>query len=643
MSNTTPFIRPRMITVVLVGCFALTCTAAYFLSNSHEEPPDPVTTLTKAITPVITPTQEAVSGEVHNTAPTPRERQWSSIPLVLCNGIATYRFETHSAYSASEGLAAKSPEEMLLSAEMIRTLVTFDDSGYVIANRMRIDQEAELVLYGFYSSEGTLERLYVNREMKMSPVVSIAKSLLHAFQVTLRAENQYELQEVSSNGFATARYERIGLSELSKTIVTVTPFEAVGGRTIDVLDSTIDIHLNDAGLVEQMSVKEQLKLALTATDWITSNASLVYQLEHLQRGTTARSCERPVDQVLRELKLVRLALHLVGPNTGNTSRSTEPVENSLRRFRALLEKPELEDEEETERNLLLDMIARRLATHPEEIASVVHEILSSRDHVPYAQALIGGLAGADTEPSQTALLSLIQELDTEGETDLLHHAMRAHQFLNHPSPENIRYMLGLYEDASHDLSTREVALLAVGSAATKLTEAEQQGYYARVLMERADGADSVREQLIAIAALGNQGSPDAVEFLKSRVADSDPDIAAFAVDSLRHIPTDDVEPFLLDLITAQEQNSRLAYQAVIALDARPLEGETLEGLIAFYLQGRRARLSEDTVYRALLEILAAPERSTRPEVHDFRETIFARDTLTGAELRLLGPYRGPRR
>lgn len=626
----------KKITFILAICLALVSIIAYFLFHQDKQ-----TTLETSIFHDV-PSIVTSPAKIDSTVTKKLEGYYyPNIPTLLCNGVASYHFKTSSAYSASERLDTKNPGEMILSAKIRQTLIAFDDSGYIILNVIHIDNGSELILYSRYNSEGTLEHIFTGAETKGSSELPIAKSLVYAFQVTRQNKNNYDLMEISGNGFATMHYEQTNPHTLSKTIVSITPFESTGGRSINVLDSNISIILNTDNIVKQMIVKERLQLTLTANDWVTSQATLKFQLENLQRGNNSAVCKKPLDHTLQKLQVTELPLPLIDAEIITTSHPTEPVQRSLKKLNSILAKTKMEDTEETERNILLDKIARRLVQYPEEITVVVNEILSSRADIPYAQALVGSLAGADTQSSQTALLSVMKALDTKKDVDLFQHAIRSHQFINHPSLDNVGYLNRLYEDSFRDIESREVALLAVGSTSAKLTEAQEQNTYVDVLMEHARDSNSVREQLIAVAALGNQGHPDAFEFLQSYIIDSEnnADIAAFAIDSLRHIHNPDVEPFLLELISMKENNASLSYKAAIALSSRSLDGGTLEKLAELYLQRRQASESNNPVNLALLEILTAPEQSTRSQIQNFRESIFAHSDLTDTEKRLLGSYR----
>jgi HEAT repeat protein len=208
-----------------------------------------------------------------------------------------------------------------------------------------------------------------------------------------------------------------------------------------------------------------------------------------------------------------------------------------------------------------------------EASRAVRELQDDAD----ARVVMGALDGAHSPAAQDALLGIAnaKKLSTDRRNTALMHLGLTEE----PTVETLEGLRAMSEDGELDPDLRGTAELALGGALRQAGSEtlSQTSTSAQYLVERLDAASTVPERTLALEALGNSGSDQALPALKTALEDSSASVRASAANALRHLQNPEADAQLAK-IASGDADTNVRSSALRALIQRTLTDETRKAL-----------------------------------------------------------------
>jgi hypothetical protein len=230
----------------------------------------------------------------------------------------------------------------------------------------------------------------------------------------------------------------------------------------------------------------------------------------------------------------------------------------------------------SERLRVFSELIRSLEKNPNMISSLRDLIRKNRSDMLLMKLSLGALAACRSEGSQTALREIFNSSAPLPVRQLILTALTTTSVPL--TSDTKQFLVEVIHDSKGGL--QEGAAYALGAALKKEVEVSKDApntpsddSSVRTLRELLRQSKSVHERGIYIDAIGNSGSPALLPDLKEYLSSTEVDIREKAVFSLRWMPANTVEPFLLSALDDAEIKIRRS--ALLALKYQKNKGNDL--------------------------------------------------------------------
>lgn len=520
--------------------------------------------------------------------------------------------------------ASADAERVVLEARLLEPVVKLDHKERAEEHiESQLGQDFENPLVVSIRADGEIE--FVAAAERMGAFAhAMLRQLVSALQfVRPQGESpsfqHWSTTEADQNGIYAARYVASGPRSFAKTKLSyrfLQMAEALGLRQDTMnqrLDATIAFDFDERGMPVNVASKEALRLsindkAVTTESYVTLKFASGRVVEPPRRAAGLRHealfDTRTPDRAESEAK--RREQLAAGASFSELLRQVVAVPLGTDAFQ--------------QRWALIEQIAAVLAVKPETIASARAQLKQATTDAE-RQALLSALGEAGTPQAQAALSELGRDVDASRDTRVgaLHHL----GLVTEPTAATFD---DLGEIALHDadVELREAATLALGGAAQKAASASnpprESADAIRGLAQTALSGATPRDRTMALAALSNAGSPDALDTIRVCLSDPDPQIRAAAIDALRQIPDPRADSWLAEFLL-HDSAPTVRVMAARTARARPYQpglGEACwtalrvdpEASVRLAVVGLvAAKLQDEPALRALLEWVVANEQA----------------------------------
>jgi HEAT repeat protein len=224
------------------------------------------------------------------------------------------------------------------------------------------------------------------------------------------------------------------------------------------------------------------------------------------------------------------------------------------------------EEDDTKRDKLVRRLSALFELDPAAVRSAAREV---RDQGPGAKELLGALTSSAAKEARSALNQLAA--DRSLPTQLRQDVLADMTIQARPTAETFTNLTTLMNDP--DPRVRNGAVLALGSAAESAGSDPAQSRDAeranRSLSQGYESAQTPAERSLFLKALGNSGSPQALEAAKNALASPDPAVRREGARALRLVPGDEADQ-LIAQVWQLDEDASVRDGAAFSAGYRPL-------------------------------------------------------------------------
>jgi HEAT repeat protein len=185
-----------------------------------------------------------------------------------------------------------------------------------------------------------------------------------------------------------------------------------------------------------------------------------------------------------------------------------------------------------------------------------------------AQAILGALGDAATPEAQKALASVAA--DSRRSVGERQSAVDAMFSLDQPLPEARKALTTLLNDADPELKKNASYMLGIMSRRISESEpGEAKALVGRFTTDLASAPNS-QERMRALGALGNSGSPDALQEISKSLTSNDPAVRGASASALRFVPGAEADALVAKTITS-DPDAGVRRAALMAASYRAYE------------------------------------------------------------------------
>jgi hypothetical protein len=247
------------------------------------------------------------------------------------------------------------------------------------------------------------------------------------------------------------------------------------------------------------------------------------------------------------------------------------VESTLKELRAL------RTDQPSERAELMSSLEAVLRVQGSAATAEAARAVRDMERDADAELVMGALHDSQTPEAQQALIDLARDKQLPiGRRDTALVDLGIQQKTTADALDGLR---ALSKDATLEPELRDTALLAMGGAARSAdAKALADSHAVDYLLERLGEASSNKDRMLALDALGNTGSEQAIDAMKQALRSDDAAIRETAANGLRHIPGGEADD-LLSREAATDPSPLVRSRAVSSLAYRKLDDETRATLV----------------------------------------------------------------
>jgi hypothetical protein len=420
---------------------------------------------------------------------------------------------------------------------------------------------------------GAIRRLFVDPGVDLT-TNGLARGILSALQVVApepATQRAWSADEQDSSGEYVAQYERTGpLAVRKRKSGFKTGRDPVLHAQQRKRSATVELVLaRDSGIPERIDGTQNEVSVLQEGELRTSHQVRLVLQSVTQVTPVALALDRTHESTL-----------LDGPRSLRLSPSQYAEIARGHSVQSLLRDLQTGDRADDDaRAQLMSRLEAVLRTGGDsaigEASRAVRELQDDAD----ARVVMGALDGARSPAAQDALLGLANAQSLA--TDRRHTALMHLGLTEEPTVETLEGLRAMSEDGELDPELRDTAELALGGALRQAGSEtlSKTSTSAQYLIERLDAASTTPERTLALEALGNTGSDQALPALKLALADSSPPVRASAANALRHLQSPDADAQLAK-IASGDADANVRSSALRALIPRALTSGTRAGLIS---------------------------------------------------------------
>lgn len=486
----------------------------------------------------------------------------------------------------------------------------------------------ETEIFVWFQNQGAIERWFFPTEIP-ADLRNTMKSLLLNIQVQFAetANKEWQVEEVDMNGPYQAKYS-CGFTENADRLIILknkTFYVPQEGEISPVIK-------NSKGTVQwdtQTQVIQKLdwaeSLEINALDFNTLGTyQITIQLENKENDPNL-ACS--MDKKITKGKVYETKSHKVEGEEIMKRRRLERLiaGRTWDDLKKAMDQVKQDPKNAKQRNECYRFLGAWMELHPENIAEITKQVIAAQEMDGLTSTILSALSDVENPLAQTAFKEI---LDKRQDDPNMVAATLSHMVLiSNPTDESLELVQNLHR-TNNNAQVKNSSALALGGMIGEIRKKDPAKANALIydMEQNLRGAQNFDQKKIYLETLGNAGSSSSLQTISPFLSDSDENIQASAVASLRFIDSPEADLLLAQTFekntSFQVRNSvidtliyRKPTQAIFAVLQKDIDKESSENLRlkrarALWDMRRQFPLAETTVRNMIANDPSSKVRSS---------------------------------